>query len=83
MVATWVGHATVLIQTQGLNILTDPVWSERSGPLGLGPKRVAEPGIAFDALPKIDLILVMATIITIHLDLATLKRLWDRDHPAR
>lgn len=80
MVATWVGHATVLVQTQGLNILTDPVWSERSGPLGLGPKRVAEPGIAFDALPKIDLILVSHNHYD-HLDLPTLKRLWDRDHP--
>lgn len=80
MVATWVGHATVLIQTQGLNILTDPVWSERSGPLGLGPRRVAEPGVAFDDLPKIDLILVSHNHYD-HLDLPTLKRLWDRDHP--
>jgi len=80
MVATWVGHATVLIQTQGLNILTDPVWSERSGPFGFGPKRVAEPGIALDRLPKIDLILVSHNHYD-HLDLATLKRLWDRDHP--
>ncbi|SDA17380.1 MBL fold metallo-hydrolase [Sphingomonas sp. NFR15] len=80
MLATWVGHATVLVQTQGLNILTDPVWSPRAGPLGLGPKRVAEPGVAFDSLPKIDLVLVSHDHYD-HLDLATLKRLWDRDHP--
>ncbi len=41
MVATWIGHATVLVQTQGLNILTDPVYDERAGPFGFGPKRVA------------------------------------------
>ena len=58
MVATWVGHATVLVQTQGLNILTDPVWSRTAGPLGVGPARVAQPGIAFDKLPKIDVVLV-------------------------
>ncbi|RZL72674.1 MAG: Zn-dependent hydrolase, partial [Sphingomonas sp.] len=52
MVVTWVGHASVLIQTQGLNILTDPVWAEKAGPLGTGPRRLAEPGIAFDALPR-------------------------------
>ena len=80
MVATWVGHATVLIQTQGLNILTDPVWSDRAGPLGFGPKRVTAPGIAFDALPRIDLVLVSHNHYD-HLDKATLKRLWERDRP--
>ncbi|WCM29867.1 MBL fold metallo-hydrolase [Sphingomonas sp. QA11] len=80
MTVTWIGHATVLIQTQGLNILTDPIWAERSGPLGIGPKRVAEPGIAFDDLPKIDLVLVSHNHYD-HLDLASLKRLWDRDRP--
>jgi len=80
MLATWVGHATVLVQTQGLNILTDPVWSDRAGPLGFGPKRVAEPGIAFEALPKIDLVLISHDHYD-HMDLVTLKRLWDRDHP--
>lgn len=80
MIATWVGHATVLIQTQGLNILTDPIWSDRSGPLGFGPTRVAAPGIAFEDLPKIDLVLVSHNHYD-HLDLATLKRLWQRDRP--
>jgi len=80
MVVTWVGHASVLIQTQGLNILTDPVWAEKAGPLGTGPRRVAEPGIAFDALPKIDVVLVSHNHYD-HLDKATLKRLWERDRP--
>ena len=80
MLVTWVGHATVLIQTQGLNILTDPVWSEKAGPLGIGPRRVAAPGIAFDDLPRIDLVLVSHAHYD-HLDLATLKRLWTRDRP--
>jgi L-ascorbate metabolism protein UlaG (beta-lactamase superfamily) len=80
MLATWVGHATVLVQTNGLNILTDPVWSKSAGPFGIGPTRVAEPGIRFEDLPKIDLVLVSHDHYD-HLDLATLKKLWDRDHP--
>jgi L-ascorbate metabolism protein UlaG (beta-lactamase superfamily) len=80
MVATWVGHATVLVQTQGLNILTDPVWSDTAGPFGLGPRRVAEPGIRFDDLPPIDLVLVSHDHYD-HMDLATLRRLWKRDRP--
>jgi hypothetical protein len=45
---TFVGHASVLLQTQGLNILTDPIWSERASPVQFsGPKRVHAPGIDF------------------------------------
>ena len=80
MVATWVGHASVLVQTQGLNILTDPVWSDVAGPFGIGPARVARPGIAFDDLPKIDLVVVSHNHYD-HMDLTTLKRLWARDRP--
>ncbi|HMT45205.1 MAG TPA: MBL fold metallo-hydrolase [Chakrabartia sp.] len=80
MVATWIGHATVLVQTQGLNILTDPIWAERAGPFGIGPKRVAQPAVAFDDLPKIDAVLVSHNHYD-HLDQAVLKRLWDRDKP--
>lgn len=80
MVATWVGHSTMLIQTRGLNILTDPVWSRSAGPFGIGPSRVADPGIRFDDLPRIDLVLVSHDHYD-HMDLATLRRLWDRDHP--
>ncbi|OWK30597.1 MBL fold metallo-hydrolase [Sphingomonas mucosissima] len=80
MVATWIGHATVLVQTQGLNILTDPIWSDRAGPLGFGPTRVTAPGVRFEDLPKIDLILVSHNHYD-HLDQQTLKRLWQRDRP--
>ena len=80
MVVTWIGHATVLIQTNGLNILTDPVWSDKAGPFGLGPKRVTQPGIRFDDLPPIDLVLLSHNHYD-HLDKTTLKRLWERDKP--
>ena len=81
MVATWVGHATVLVQAAGLNILTDPIWSDHASPFPpLGPKRVAQPGIRFDDLPKIDLILISHNHYD-HMDLPTLKRLWERDRP--
>ncbi|MBB5686259.1 MBL fold metallo-hydrolase [Sphingobium boeckii] len=81
MVATWVGHATVLVQTQGLNILTDPIWSDVAGPFNLaGPRRVAVPGIRLEDLPKIDLVLVSHNHYD-HMDLPTLGKLWDRDRP--
>jgi L-ascorbate metabolism protein UlaG (beta-lactamase superfamily) len=81
MHVTWIGHATVLVQTQGLNILTDPVWSERASPFSFaGPLRVREPGVAFDRLPRIDLVLISHNHYD-HLDLATLDRLWKRDRP--
>src|SRR3546814_12594273 len=81
MVATWVGHATLLVQTQGLNILTDPIWSERASPFTFtGPKRVRAPGIRFDDLPKIDFVLLSHNHYD-HMDMPTLKRLWERDGP--
>jgi N-acyl-phosphatidylethanolamine-hydrolysing phospholipase D len=55
---TWVGHSSFLIQVGGRNILTDPVWSERCAPVQwAGPKRHVRPGIPFDELPPIDLVL--------------------------
>lgn len=81
MRVTWIGHSTVLIQTAGLNILTDPVWSDRVSPFPFtGPRRVREPGVRFDDLPRIDLILVSHNHYD-HMDLPTLRRLWDRDRP--
>ena len=75
MTITMVGHATLLIQTSGLNILTDPVWSDRASPLAFaGPKRVAAPGVAFADLPKIDAVLISHNHYD-HLDLATLASL--------
>jgi L-ascorbate metabolism protein UlaG (beta-lactamase superfamily) len=78
---SFVGHATVLLQTQGLNILTDPVWSERTSPFQFaGPKRVRAPGIVFAQLPKIDVVLVSHNHYD-HLDVATLRQLIARDNP--
>ncbi|WP_207791610.1 MBL fold metallo-hydrolase [Sandaracinobacteroides saxicola] len=81
MVVTMVGHASVLVQTQGLNILTDPLWSARASPVAwAGPQRVRAPGVRFEDLPRIDLVLVSHGHYD-HLDLPTLKRLWARDRP--
>jgi len=79
---SYVGHASLLLQTAGLNILIDPVWSPRASPFRFaGPKRVNDPGIAFDALPPIDVVLVSHGHYD-HLDLATLSRI-ARAHSAR
>ena len=79
---SYVGHATVLIQTQGLNILIDPVWSQRASPVQwAGPKRVNAPGIALENLPPLDAVLVSHNHYD-HMDLATLSRL-AKDHAPR
>jgi L-ascorbate metabolism protein UlaG (beta-lactamase superfamily) len=78
---SFVGHASFLVQVAGLNILLDPVWSERASPLAFaGPARRTPPGIAFDDLPPIDVVLVSHNHYD-HLDLPTLTRLWRRDRP--
>jgi L-ascorbate metabolism protein UlaG (beta-lactamase superfamily) len=72
---SYVGHASFLIQTAGLNILLDPVWSKRASPSRfIGPKRVNDPGIAFADLPPIDLVLVSHGHYD-HLDVRTLSRI--------
>jgi L-ascorbate metabolism protein UlaG (beta-lactamase superfamily) len=78
---SFVGHASWLIQTGGLNVLVDPVWSMRASPVGFaGPKRHNDPGIAFDALPKIDVVLVSHGHYD-HLDVATLSQLAQKFSP--
>ncbi|MCM2293354.1 MBL fold metallo-hydrolase [Allorhizobium sp. BGMRC 0089] len=78
---TMIGHASMLIQTDGLNVLTDPVWSRRASPFtSLGPRRVIEPGIRFQDLPQIHAVLVTHNHYD-HLDLETLQRLQDEFHP--
>jgi L-ascorbate metabolism protein UlaG (beta-lactamase superfamily) len=78
---SFVGHASWLIQTGGLNILVDPVWSERVSPFTFaGPKRHNDPGIAFEALPKIDVVLVSHGHYD-HLDVRTLSKLTARFAP--
>lgn len=56
---TWIGHATVLAQLGGLNVLTDPIFSERASPVGFaGPKRHVPPGLSLAQLPHVDLVVV-------------------------
>jgi L-ascorbate metabolism protein UlaG (beta-lactamase superfamily) len=78
---TFVNHSTTLIQLDGVNILTDPIWSERPSPVPFaGPRRHRPPGIRFDDLPPIDLVLVSHNHYD-HLDVATLRALQSRHAP--
>lgn len=55
---TWIGHASFLIQLGGVTVATDPLFSDRVGPLGFGPRRYVAPGIAQEKLPKIDIVVI-------------------------
>ena len=56
---TWIGHATFLIQFSGINILTDPQFSQRASPVTwAGPQRVIPPALNIDALPEIDAVII-------------------------
>ena len=78
---TFVNHATVLFQTNELNILADPVWSDYVGPVELGSQpRRRPPGILFEDLPPIDVVLISHNHYD-HMDMPTLKRLWDAHQP--
>lgn len=73
--ATWIGHATVLVQMGGLNVLTDPVFSARASPLSwAGPQRAQPPGVALGELPRIDAVLVSHNHYD-HCDLPSLRAL--------
>ncbi len=80
--ATWIGHASVLYQIDGLNILTDPQWSERASPVDFaGPKRVQPPGLAWQDLPHIDYVLISHNHYD-HLDFKTVQKLMQQaDQP--
>lgn len=81
LTVTLIGHASVLIQVGGHNLLVDPVWAERASPLrGFGPRRYNAPGIAFDDLPPIDTLLITHNHYD-HLDLDTLRRLQQAHAP--
>jgi L-ascorbate metabolism protein UlaG (beta-lactamase superfamily) len=78
---TVINHDTVFIQVDGLNILTDPVYSQRTSPVQfVGPKRIHRPAIAFNDLPPIDLVLLSHNHYD-HMDVTALKKL-DKDHQA-
>lgn len=72
---TWIGHATVLVQAGGLNILTDPIFSERASPVQFaGPRRAQPPGVALADLPPIDVVVVSHNHFD-HLDKASVVQL--------
>lgn len=78
---TLINHATVLIQSHGINILTDPIYSHRCSPVSwAGPKRHHKPAIKFEDLPKIDIVLISHDHYD-HLDLPTIEKLVSRDDP--
>lgn len=78
LLVTLINHSTVLLQQNGSNILTDPIWSERASPLSwAGPRRRRAPGVRWDDLPRIDTVLLSHNHYD-HLDLPTLRRLADR-----
>ena len=72
---TWVGHSTFLLQLNGLNILTDPVWANRMG----FQKRLTKPGMSLDELPEIDVVVISHGHYD-HLDFPTLKKLKGNPH---
>lgn len=79
---TYIGQATLLLQFPGLNVITDPIFSERASPFSwLGPKRVRPPAVALDDLPPIDLVLLSHNHYD-HMDLPSLRALAKRWRPA-
>lgn len=78
---TMIGHASVLVQVAGLNLLVDPVWAERAGPFALvGPRRADPPGVAFDDLPPVDAVLISHNHYD-HLDSVAVRRLHAAHRP--
>lgn len=78
---TFIHHSSFLIQVDNLNILTDPIWSNRCSPIRwLGPSLVKPPGLYLDELPQIDIILISHNHYD-HMDIPTLKKLARKYHP--
>lgn len=73
--ATWLGHSTVLVEIDGVRVLTDPVWGARASPSQLaGPRRFQPVPVALQALPPLDLVLVSHDHYD-HLDYPTIRAL--------
>jgi N-acyl-phosphatidylethanolamine-hydrolysing phospholipase D len=73
--ATWIGHSSVLLQLGGMNVLIDPVFSQRAFPVQwMGPRRVMDPGLSIDALPPIDAVLLSHNHYD-HLDRPAVKQI--------
>ena len=73
--ATWLGHSTVLLEIDGLRVLTDPVWGQRASPTQLaGPKRFQPVPLALKGLPRLDAVVVSHDHYD-HLDMATVREL--------
>ncbi|PYM20072.1 MAG: metallohydrolase [Candidatus Rokuibacteriota bacterium] len=78
---TWIGHATFLVQIDGINVLTDPIWGGTVGPLSMiGLRRLILPGVRFEDLPPIDAVVISHDHYD-HLDVATVRRLHRAHHP--
>jgi N-acyl-phosphatidylethanolamine-hydrolysing phospholipase D len=76
---TWIGHATLLVQMEGVNFLTDPIWSQTPSPLPpVGPSRWVDPGMTVEELPAIDFVVISHNHFD-HLDLPTLRKLAARN----
>jgi len=75
---TWIGHSTILLQLDGVNLLTDPHFGNRASPVSfIGPKRHQAPGIPFEKLPRIDVVLISHNHYD-HLDRETVQKLINR-----
>ncbi len=78
LAVTWLGHASALLEIDGLRVLADPVWSERVSPLQqVGPKRMHAVPVAFDDLPPLDAVIISHDHYD-HLDLETVRLVRDR-----
>jgi N-acyl-phosphatidylethanolamine-hydrolysing phospholipase D len=73
---TWVGHSTLLVQIDGINFLTDPMWSKTASPVPpIGPRRLVKLGLAIEDLPPIDFVVISHNHYD-HMDVPTLKKLF-------
>ncbi|MFT5586645.1 MAG: L-ascorbate metabolism protein UlaG (beta-lactamase superfamily) [Cognaticolwellia sp.] len=76
---TWFGHSTMLVDIDGVRVLIDPVWSERTAPwTKIGPTRFADPPMALEDLPPVDVIIISHDHYD-HLDVSVVQAMADQD----